>query len=413
MIFSSCNRTSRQISLAILSGLLGAWIFSWPGGCILVWIWLVPLIWGDYPASSFRRSFLLGFTSGIVFYWGSCYWIVNVLVDYGDMSWFGAVPAFLLLAGYLALYSGIFLGLFSRTLSRWGFGSIWLGPFIWVALEYLRSWLLTGFPWCLSGYALGDYTGLCQVATFAGVYGLSFIATAFNVLVFYLLACRNRSALAWTGGCAVLLIGMEIFFRGQIPSLAAADQPVRIVQTNLALEQKWDEEERANLLDKLACLSTDSIIPSRKGEGAGFLVWPETPAPFYYKRDLDFKIRMNRLAVQTGRSFVFGFVDFLDSSSDAGLLKPLNSLAFLSRQGKLIAQYDKMHLVPFGEYIPYPSLFFFVDKISTEAGNFIPGKNRVVPLLSDGHKAGAFICYEAVFPDFVRQIGRASCRERV
>ncbi len=402
MVFFFSKTTSRQILLAILSGVMGAWTFSGPGGNILVWIWLVPLIGCDYPRISFRRSFFLGFLSGIVFYAGTCYWITNVLVEYGGMSWAGALPSFLLLAGYLALYSGAFLGLFSRMQSRWGSGSIWLAPFIWVGMEYLRSWLLTGFPWCLSGYALADYTGLCQLAAFAGVYGLSFLVMTVNVLLFYLLLRRNARALSLCGGCILLVIGIEVFFQLRIPSQVSGDQPVRIVQTNLTLEQKWGEEERSKMLGELADLTSAEIPLSRKSGSPGLLVWPETPAPFYYKRDLDFKIRMDYLASHTDRYFIFGFVDFLDSPSGTGLLEPLNSVAFLSPT-HFIAQYDKMHLVPFGEYIPYPSLFFFVEKISTEAGNFVPGQKRVAPLLSNGHKVSAFVCYEAIFPDLVRQ----------
>lgn len=405
MVFSLSKRISHQILLAILSGVLGAWTFSWPGGNILVWVWLLPLMGCDYPASSIRRSFLLGFLSGIVFYGGTCYWIIHVLVEYGGMPWAGALPSFFLLAGYLALYSGTFLGLFSQMLSKWGLGSMWLAPFVWVGLEYLRSWLLTGFPWCLSGYALADYTGLCQLATFAGVYGLSFLVMTVNVLLFYLLLRRNRRALVLCGGGILLLIGIEVLFQLRIPSQVSGDQPVRVVQTNLTLDQKWGEEERTQLLGELANLSSSALPPSREAKTRGLLVWPETPAPFYYKKDLDFKIRMDYLASHTDRYFIFGFVDFLDSFSGSGLLEPLNSVAFLSPTN-FIAQYDKMHLVPFGEYIPYPSLFFFVDKISTEAGNFIAGQKRVAPLLSNGHRVGAFICYEAIFPDLVRQFAR-------
>jgi apolipoprotein N-acyltransferase len=404
MVFSFSNKITHRVLLAIVSGALGAWVFSWPGGSLLAWVWMVPLIRCDYPAISFLRSFLLGFLAGVIFFGGTCYWIINVLVEYGGMPWAGAVPAFLLLAGYLGLYSGAFLGLFSRTLSQWGWGSICLAPFIWVGMEYLRSWLLTGFPWCLSGYALVDYPGLCQLATLAGVYGLSFLVVTANVLLFYLLVCRNRRALFFCSGTLLLLIGMEILFQIRIPPQVYGDQSVRIVQTNLMLDQKWDDEERTKLFEELADMSSSSIPPSRDA-AEGLLVWPETPAPFYYKRDLDFKTRMDYLASHTGRYFIFGFVDFLDSPSGISHLEPLNSVAFLSPTN-FVAQYDKMHLVPFGEYVPYPSLFNFVDKISTEVGNFVPGRKRVVPLLSNGHKVGAFICYEAIFPDFVREFAR-------
>jgi apolipoprotein N-acyltransferase len=135
------------------------------------------------------------------------------------------------------------------------------------------------------------------------------------------------------------------------------------------------------------------------------ILWPETPAAFYFNHDPDFRRRLETIATSARAYFGFGFVDFR-TSLKGGERVPYNSVGILSPDGRVISQYDKVHLVPFGEYVPYESLFFFVDKISTEAGDFSPGSRIVITPL-DGHgSVGAFVCYEAVVPDLVRQFAR-------
>ena len=161
-------------------------------------------------------------------------------------------------------------------------------------------------------------------------------------------------------------------------------------------------------MDELAKLS----VPSEPGQGTTrsdsiqLILWPETPAAFYFNHDPDFRRRMQNVATAAGAYFFFGFVDFRPSANGAARQDPYNSVAMLAPDGRAISQYDKVHLVPFGEYIPYQTLFFFVDKISTEAGNFKPGNRVVVTPLDSQRSAGTFVCYEAVVPDLVRQFVR-------
>jgi apolipoprotein N-acyltransferase len=388
-----------RVSLAVLTGLLGAWAFSAQGGDWLIWIWLIPLLRANEDSRSGLQSWLLGLSGGLSFFTGSCYWIVNVLVDYGGIPWPGAIPSFLLLALYLSLFLAFFQLLFTFTMNFWGEKGIWVGPFFWVALEYLRGTMLTGFPWCLSGYALVNRVGLCQIATVTGVYGLSFLTAAINILLWNFLRKKTLGLLGAALGALILLAGSDLVLQWDAP-VPAPSVPVRIVQTNLSIEQKWIEPERSRALDDLARLSLKD--GPRELATGGLLVWPETPAPFYYNWDENFRERMNTLAIQSRRSFLLGVVDFKGAANQQQQAEPTNSLVFLSPQGRLIAQYDKIHLVPFGEYVPYPWLFFFIDKISTEAGNFVPGNLLKAPLLPGNHQAGGFICYESIFPDLVR-----------
>src|SRR5262249_36827449 len=148
------------------------------------------------------------------------------------------------------------------------------------------------------------------------------------------------------------------------------DQLVHIVQTNIDLDQKLDAATRESLLNELAQLSLPLERRDSKPqpESVQLTLWRGAPAAVYFNHDLDFRRRMENIAASAGSYFFFGFVDFRKGGGTER--DPYNSVAMLAPDGRVISQYDKIHLVPFGEYIPYERVFFFVDKISTEAGNF-------------------------------------------
>jgi apolipoprotein N-acyltransferase len=183
----------------------------------------------------------------------------------------------------------------------------------------------------------------------------------------------------------------------------------RIVQTNIRLNQDWSKEWRLRLLNELIQLSISGSEQEKQAEGnsINLILWPETPTPFYFNHDQEFRNQMQRIASMTKSYFLFGFVDFQNSDPSQPDGLPVNSVGLLSPAGDKVSQYNKVHLVPFGEYIPYPNLFFFVNKISTEAGNFVPGGEIVVSTLENGHLLGTFVCYEAIFPDLVRQFAHS------
>jgi apolipoprotein N-acyltransferase len=373
----------------------------------LSWIVLVPLLWAVAQEAKFYRAFFLGMISGVVFFTGACYWIVNVLDHYGDLNWISGTVVFLVLVLYLSLFPGVFALLFSLLMKcnlRLGF---LLSPFLWVATEYLRAHVLTGFPWCLLGYALADYTILAKASTVTGVYGLSFIVVLVNAGISWLVF-RRRILLA--GEIAIVfpfaaMVGRQLPLE---PAIQRAHQPVRIVQTNITLDQAWDQESKIALLDELTRLSLSPGVSTQQQPNgtAKLTLWPETPTPFYFNHDPIFRLRMQQVARSSNGYFLFGFVDYKTGESDPSNQNPYNSVALLSPLGEIVSQYDKMHLVPFGEYVPYPSVFFFVEKISTEAGNFRPGNRVVVSELDNGHTVGGVVCYEAIVPDLVRQFAR-------
>jgi apolipoprotein N-acyltransferase len=393
----------KKFLLAGLSGLFGVVVFPKVGGYWLVWICLVPLLISSYHECKKRRAFLWGFTTGLVFFVGICGWITSVLRNFGDLSWVGAAASFLLLAAYLSLFYGCFSVVFAEVSLHFPTGSFYLSPFLWVGTEYLRTHLLTGFPWCLLGYALVDCLNLAQLSTVTGVYGVSFVILLINSLVAQVLLVQTRSALWQLGVTSVVLVGLSISF--SVPASLGGKQQVRIVQTDIAVEQDWSPEGRSRLLEELSRLSgqTHDSRDSTSGQQTQITLWPETPAPFYFNQDPVFRHRMLELAKTSNRYLLFGFVDLRKSEGDTRRRDPYNSVALVSPDGGFVSQYDKTHLVPFGEYVPYANIFFFVDKISTEAGNFKAGSEIVVSPIGPNHHLGTFVCYESILPDLVRR----------
>ena len=398
--------------LAIVSGILQILLFPKFSLSWVSWVALVPLLIALFREASWKRALLLGWIFGLVFFSGCCYWILEVLQGYGDMHWSGALLLFALLIVYLSLFPGLFACAFSRLSLRFPGVCFLLAPCLWVATEYLRGHLLTGFPWCLTGYVLVDETSLAPIATVTGVYGLSFLVVWINALiagVFF----RSKPAVASLPVTLAFLAALMWTGTRPLESNDTGKAQARLVQTHIPLDQPWDPQSQRRLLDELIELSLSpplrdsATTPETRSlpaepPRARLLIWPETPAPFYFHEDPSFRRTMSRLAESSDSTLLVGFVDW--PSGDDGLhTGPYNSVGTVSPQGELIAQYDKMHLVPFGEYVPWSWLFFFVEKISTGVGDYQPGNRVVVSRLESGERVGVFICYEAVVPDLVRR----------
>jgi len=398
--------------LAVASGLLQILLFPKFSLSWVSWVALVPLLFALFQETSWKRALLLGWIFGVVFFSGCCYWILNVLQGYGDLHWSGAVLLFALLIVYLSLFPGLFACAFSRTSLKFPGACFLLAPGLWVATEYLRGHLLTGFPWCLTGYVLIDNTSLAQIATFTGVYGLSFLVVLINASITGLFFRSKPSLLCLPVTLVFLGVLMWVGTK-PLDTDHTGEAHARLVQTHIPLDHPWDPQSQSRLLEELIELSlspplTDSAStpeadpPLSAPHRASLLIWPETPAPFYFHEDPSFRRTMNRLAGSSGSTLLFGFVDW-PSGNEGSHTGPYNSVGTVSPAGDLIAQYDKMHLVPFGEYVPWSWLFFFVEKISTGVGDYQPGSRVVVSRLESGEKVGVFICYEAIVPNLVRR----------
>lgn len=393
--------------LAALSGALQVLSFPSPALDFLCWFAVAPLmlaILGPFQRSgpqlvdekgrplgvlSTTQGFWLGYLSGILWYAGTCFWIYHVMHVYGGLH--AAVSAGILVL--FCLYLGLYHGLFGALLAKSAHGAtgskraILLAPALWVAVELARA-RITGFPWDLLGTAQVDNIPLAQVARWTGVYGLSLGIMLVNTAVaatFLLPAHRRRTLLA-ASALSIAVLEAGVLVR---PPATPATYTARLVQQNIALDTRWDVESfRATLAE----LRTLSVRPESR---AALVVWPESPAPFYLS-DPFFRSEVAGVA-RDARAYVIA--GSLGTPPEPGKL--YNSAALVTPQGEWTTRYDKVHLVPFGEYVPFKPLFVFAEKLTREVGDFTPGSERTV-FDAGGQKAGVFICYESIFPDEVR-----------
>ncbi len=400
--------------LVVLSAVLQVLIFPLPGVYVLSWVALAPLIVallrarpaGELEVAGALRlrpaspgqAFLLAYICGILWYAGTCYWIYETMRQYGGLSAAMAVVALFLFCCYLGLYHGL-LGLLLGLLadpSRDYRRALAATPFLWVAVELART-RVTGFPWNLLGTAQVDNAALCRIAEWTGVYGISFEIVLVNVALAaaFLVPRAKRGAMlaAAVAAAAVLQAGTLI----ETP-VASADHKALLLQQNIPVAANWTPAYFQQTLSQLAAISAKAASDSTN---IGLIVWPESPSPFF-TNDLRFRTVVSEMARQSKAWVVTGAIGTANAPPGGGNSQVFNSAALVSPNGEWTERYDKVHLVPFGEYLPFPRLFAFAAGLTKEVGEFGRGDSRA-PLDGGGEKLGVFICYESIFPEEVRQ----------
>jgi len=382
-------RPLRNFTLALLSAMLLVLLYPnliFPGFSMpwLAPIALAPLLisLAGEPRPLWR--FLLGEFTGLVYWFGICYWIQFVLEVHGGMGRWGGWGTFALFcvlkALHLALFSILAAVLLDTTYAVAAIAALWTG------IE--RTHGTFGFAWLTLGNAGIDMPLPLRAAPFAGVYGISFLFALTSAVVAVLILRRGRKQLYWLAIVPALLL---------LPALPPREIPAEttlVVQPNLPADQEWTPASAGAERDHLIMESLSSSLQGSEQ----LIIWPESPGPFYFYADPTFHREATQLA-QAGHSyFLFGTV----AQTREGA--PLNSAVLLRPDGAFIDRYDKINLVPFGEYVP--PFFGFVNRITQEISDFVPGNRLVVFPMSYGkdmHRLGVFICYESAFPDEVRQ----------
>ena len=352
----------------------------------------------------------MGYVCGILWYAGSCYWIFSTMRQYGGVNTPAAIGILILFCLYLGLYHGAFGLLMSLLTGKGSFNprALLLSPVVWVAVELART-RITGFPWDLLGTAQVDNISLSRITIWTGVYGVSFEIMLVNVAVAaaFLVPKKKRSTLllASVAAAGVLQAGRLVDAPG-IP----ADHAALLVQENIPVDENWTRDNFERTLGELTGLSvraerSNSALSGVRGAAPikpDLIVWPESPAPFFTSDPL-FREPVSEMA-RTTRSWVvtgsIGSSSAVENGSPTS--EVFNSAALVSPSGDWTARYDKVHLVPFGEYLPFPQMFAFAGGLTKEVGEFKKGSSRA-PLLAGNIPLGVFICYESVFPDEVRQ----------
>lgn len=382
--------------LAALSGVLLALSFPRFDLAPLAFVALIPLLVGLDGVPALQGTYL-GIIAGAVFSLMSIPWVVHTMTAYGGLP----LPVGVLLLVVLSLYLGLYVGVFAFGVTRLspegGLGYLVGAATLWVGLEYLRTFLLTGFPWNLLGYTQYRSLSIIQIASITGVYGVSFLLVLVNAAV--ALACLHgrrsaRQALMPVLGVGVLLIGTVVFGMGRRVSAEIPRREIRVsvVQGNIAQGIKWDPEFAGRTI------AVYDRLTRRADRGSDLIVWPETAVPFFLREGGPLTRRVLDLAMEVQAPLLVGSPDRVSDASP----RYYNSAFLISPAGEIVQKYDKMHLVPFGEYVPLSSLLFFVHKMAAGIGDFSAGEAFTVFETPKG-RFGVLICFETIFPDQVRR----------
>jgi len=403
--------------LVLLSGALQILIFPLPNLYMLCWVAVTPLLIAIMrtrpphtlqlrtgikllPASP-AQAFLLGYACGILWYAGTCYWIYSVMHQYGGVTTPAGIGILILFCLYLAIYHGVF-GLLMSLLAggtTFNLRALLLSPVVWVAVELART-RITGFPWGLLGTTQVDNIPLARIASVTGVYGLSFeimlVNAAFAAAYLVHREKRKRLALA-TVIAAVILQAGSLVPAPAIPT----DHNAVLVQANVPILEGSDWT-KAYFNETLRSLTETSLDLPGGSPHPDLIVWPENPAPFYTSDPL-FRDAVSNVARRSNAWLLAGSIGIRNASATpAQPTEIYNSASLVTPKGEWVSRYDKVHLVPFGEYVPFKRIFSFAGGLTKEVGDFSRGASRA-PLDAGGTKLGTFICYESIFPDEIRQ----------
>ncbi len=415
----------------------------WP----LAWMAIIPLLAILHNVSR-KQAFWYGWLTGTVYFLGCVYWVTHTMVLYGNLPLTVSILIMLLLVIYLGTYVGLFSYFYKWMMDTLPLTlQLFVGSALWVALEWLRGHLLTGFPWALLGYSQYQILPVIQISDLTGVYGVSFLLVATNIALSFLLRTilfsqkprdhlkRILSPLL-ASGVLISLVLVYGFFRLTILSEQAASRNLRVglIQGNINQAQKWDPVYQQETLDIYKDLTLQAHLQQPRLD---LVVWPETATPFIFEQERIYREELVAFTQDQQTPLLFGSLAIGSKSNrfDADRSRLFNSAYLLSATGNPIARYDKIHLVPFGEYVPLSSLLFFIHKMVEGIGDFGPGQEfTVMEMTSEGlalpdrargvgasedppqadrtgphirtNRFGVVICFEVIFPELVRKFVR-------
>jgi apolipoprotein N-acyltransferase len=397
-----------NVLLAVTSGACLALSFPRFGHPAFAWVALVPLLialtgWngrpGPLPGQPALRSFLLGLIAGVVYFVGTVYWTGSVVATFGGLS--GPVAAFgmVMLAVYLGIYPAISAMIVGHLVRRGGLRALAVAPFAWVATEYARgTWLLGGFPWVPLGNSQVTVLPVAQLASVGGIYSLSLLVAFVNVAMAMALlstGARRRRALV-TAAALPLLVAAWGTWRIADGTLerTGVRQRVGVVQANIAQEDKWNPGEARRIFT-----THISLTRALARQGATFILWPESSLPFRFRDDAANRAILEGLARELRITMLFGSDELVGGATS------YNSAFVVDPEGATRGLYRKMHLVPFGEYIPMTDWLRFFPPLVETIGGFAPfaAGESVVMLPVGDHRVSTAICYEVVFPALISE----------
>ncbi|MCX7913181.1 MAG: apolipoprotein N-acyltransferase [Thermodesulfovibrionales bacterium] len=404
--------TQKKFLIFIISGYLLVLSFPTTDFFPLAWIALFPILVQLYEESS-SSAFKGGLLFGLVYFFGTTYWIYHALYFYGSLPLIVSISIVFLLSLYLSLYPALFCLLFSIVIKKTQLPALLIAPSFWTSLEFIRSYAFTGFPWSSIGYSQYKFLPFIQISDITGIYGISFLIVAFNGLIADIIILRKIRKHKPLHPFSHLLIGIVLllltfvltfsygFYRLQQeregPYFKAA-----IIQGNIEQDKKWDPEYQQYVMNTYKSLTLQA-----SKESPNIILWPETALPFYFAADkvlteglITYQTTLNSYLLFGSVLLKENTVSYTDNSGKA--TKLTNSAILLNPHGKVTYIYDKIHLVPFGEYVPMKSILFFLNKLVHGTGEYQPGDAYIKAITPYGSFA-TLICYEIIFPGMVRK----------
>jgi apolipoprotein N-acyltransferase len=395
-----------QLLAATASGLLLTLAFPKSGHPVLALFAIVPLLL-TLRTASLAGGFKLGFITGLVHFVSLVYWAAYTMKIYGHLPLYLCIPLLILLAAYLALYPALFAGL-TTCIRRPAWLLIYI-PAFWTASEYLRATLFTGFPWELLGYSQYSNLPFIQIADITGIYGISFWLALINAAV--LLASLGFRRQRWQsqpvsrksiGGAALAVLIVSCFLWGYGQNrIRTFDQEVSqaphrkisVLQGNIDQNKKWDRNFQKTTLQKYNALALQA-----DRDKPDLIVWPETATPFFIGHNRPLTELLQTGIRQTRTDHLIGTPTAIRHNDRTAYHN--SALLFDARAG-LVDHYEKVHLVPFGEYVPFKEWLPFLGKMVAQVGDFIPGTEGKAITWQD-RRIGVLICYEIIFPALSR-----------
>ena len=405
MVFEGRFRLFSLVGAGSLTGLL--WTCSLPlvDAGWLAWFCLVPCLYLLLHCNLTNREiWLLGLSAGLAAGFGRVYWVAETLQNYGGLSAPLAYLTTFLLSAYIGLFPAIVFRLSAYFSTLHQRRLPWIIAAVWVLLDWILSWLFTGFPWAVLGYSQYQSTWILPIAAIGGVHSLSYILVAANAAIAQLLGCR-RTVWALVALCVPCLAGSlaaHLIVPGQAQELPSLH--VGIVQGSVEQGAKWQSVSLTQTTGRHLRLARQ--LDTSKGP-LDLIVFPETAFPFRLDHP-NYEIHRRWLAELSAESGASLLVGALGSTSERGD-KGLFNRAYLI-DGETTAGFaDKVHLVPFGEYLPMKWIFGYLDELTAESGAFDPGQlgHKVLNLPAAAERVAVrfsvFICYESIFQEIARQ----------
>lgn len=347
---------------------------------------------------------LSGWWFGFGYFIAGLYWIGNaLLVDAQTFAWLLPLAVLGLPAG-LALFTAFGFALARLIWTPDASRLLALAAAL-TASEWLRGHLFTGFPWNAFGYALTEPLALAQSAALVGLWGLTFIAVAVFASPVALFDERAVTRRRWLAPVAALVVLAAMGVYGALrlangPAHAASGVKLRLMQPNLQQDVKFNYAARHAVMDKYISLSDRAAGPQSGGvRDATILIWPESAFPFFLAREPDAMARIADLLPQ-GTVLITGAIRSPDQPAGTQITRAYNSIYVIDHDGTFLSVYDKLHLVPFGEYLPFQSAMERLGfvQLTKVRGGFIPGDRRRTMAVPGAPRMLPLICYEAIFP---------------